>query len=194
MDWRGKKEVEGETEEAWEEVRKRRRSQTSKGKPYTLKETRGLKLGLVSHKPMAMLQGEVEVQMNVEMQKERGADQGQIKLEMEKGEGSSLGESQGQDRGEGSASGENQGGDRNAEGSRSNDDEYTLCSMCNRGNPLCGNCYHANYGQECRGIPEKSITSRLFSCTPRSMSPPTWRSRSYLSSFDLLPSAFLSPP
>ena len=74
MDWRGKKEVEGETEEAWEEVRKRRRSQTSKGKPYTLKETRGLKLGLVSHKPMAMLQGEVEVQMNVEMQKERGAD------------------------------------------------------------------------------------------------------------------------
>ena len=124
MDWRGKKEVEGETEEAWEEVMKRRRSQTSKGKPYTLKETRGLKLGLVSHKPMAMLQGEVEVQMNVEMQKERGADQGQIKLEMEKGEGSSLGESQVQDRGEGSASGENQGGDRNAEGSKSNDDKY----------------------------------------------------------------------
>ena len=62
--------------------------------------------------------------MNVEMQKEREADQGQIKLEMEKGEGSSLGESQGQDRGEGSASGENQGGDRNAEGSKSNDDKY----------------------------------------------------------------------
>ena len=61
MDWRGKKEVEGETEEAWEEVRKRRRSQTSKGKLYTLKETGGLKLGLVSHKPMAVLKGEVEI-------------------------------------------------------------------------------------------------------------------------------------
>ena len=79
MDWRGKKEVEGETEEAWEEA-----IPNIKGKLYTLKEIGGLKLGLVSHKPMAVLKGEVEVQMNVEMQKERGADQGQIKLEMEK--------------------------------------------------------------------------------------------------------------
>ena len=91
-------------------------------------------MGLVSHKPMVVLKGKVEVQMNVEMQKERGADQGQIKLEMEKGEGSSLGESQVQDRGEGSASGENQGGDRNAEGSRLFDDEdereYLLYVPC----------------------------------------------------------------
>nr|POE92092.1 hypothetical protein CFP56_29636 [Quercus suber] len=101
MDWRGKKEVEGETEEAWEEVKKRRWSQTSKGKLCTLKET-----------------GDECRDVEGEGSRSRAnqARDGE-------GKGSSSGENQGQDRGEGSASGENQGGDRNAEGSRSNDDK-----------------------------------------------------------------------